>query len=320
MAKVVITGKIPQQAVEALQAVHDVDAWDTETPITRGEMLKRAAGADALVTLLTEKVDGELLDAAGPQLQVVANVAVGFNNIDVDACQQRNVVATNTPKVLTEATADTAFALLLNVTRRFGEGERVIRAQEPWQWGMFYMLGTGIQGKTLGIVGAGQIGIAMARRAVAFGMDIVYTDQNELPADVAAELGGARKATLDELLAESDVVSLHCPYMDATHHLLSTDQFAKMKNTAFVVNSARGPIIDEEALVKALDAGEIAGAGLDVFENEPTVHDGLLGRDNVYLLPHLGSATVETRTAMAMLAAENSLNVLAGKAPVTPIT
>lgn len=320
MAKVVITGKIPQQAVEALQAVHDVDAWDTETPITRGEMLKRAAGADALVTLLTEKVDGELLDAAGPQLQVVANVAVGFNNIDVDACQQRNVVATNTPKVLTEATADTAFALLLNVTRRFGEGERVIRAQEPWQWGMFYMLGTGIQGKTLGIVGAGQIGIAMARRAVAFGMDIVYTDQNELPADVAAELGGARKATLDELLAESDVVSLHCPYMDATHHLLSTDQFAKMKNTAFVVNSARGPIIDEEALVKALDAGEIAGAGLDVFENEPTVHDGLLGRDNVYLLPHLGSATVETRTAMAMLAAENTLNVLAGKAPVTPIT
>lgn len=320
VAKVVITGKIPQQAVEALQAVHDVDAWDTETPITRGEMLKRAAGADALVTLLTEKVDGELLDAAGPQLQVVANVAVGFNNIDVDACQQRNVVATNTPKVLTEATADTAFALLLNVTRRFGEGERVIRAQEPWQWGMFYMLGTGIQGKTLGIVGAGQIGIAMARRAVAFGMDIVYTDQNELPADVAAELGGARKATLDELLAESDVVSLHCPYMDATHHLLSTDQFAKMKNTAFVVNSARGPIIDEEALVKALDAGEIAGAGLDVFENEPTVHDGLLGRDNVYLLPHLGSATVETRTAMAMLAAENTLNVLAGKAPVTPIT
>lgn len=320
MAKVVITGKIPQEAVDALAAVHEVDAWPTETPITRQEMLKRVAGADALVTLLTEKVDGELLDAAGEQLQVVANVAVGFNNIDVDACKQRNVVATNTPKVLTEATADTAFALLLNVTRRFGEGERVIRAQQPWQWGMFYMLGTGIQGKTLGIVGAGQIGIAMARRAVAFGMDIVYTDQNELPADVAAQLGGARKLSLDELLAESDVVSLHCPYMEATHHLLSTEQFAAMKNTAFVVNSARGPIIDEEALVKALDAGDIAGAGLDVFEKEPTVHDGLLGRDNVYLLPHLGSATVETRTAMAVLAAENTLNVLAGKAPVTPIT
>lgn len=320
MAKVVVTGKIPESAVEALKAAHDVDAWDTTDQMSREELLQRVAGADALVTLLTEKVDDELLDAAGPQLKVVANVAVGFNNIDVAACQKRGITATNTPKVLTETTADTAFGLMLNVTRRFGEGERVIRSKTPWQWGMFYMLGMGLQGKTLGIVGMGQIGIAMARRAVAFGMSIVYSDQNELPAEVAESLGGAKKVSFEGLLATSDVVSLHCPYMEATHHMLSTDQFKAMKKSAYVVNSARGPIVDEDALVKALDAGEIAGAGLDVFEHEPTVHEGLLGRDDVYLLPHLGSATVETRQAMADLAAENTLAVLAGKAPVTPIT
>lgn len=320
MAKVVITGKIPESAVTALKAEHDVDAWDSLDQMSRPELLERVKGADALVTLLTEKVDGELLDAAGDQLQVVANVAVGFNNIDVAACAARNVTATNTPKVLTETTADTAFGLMLNVTRRFGEGERVIRSKTPWQWGMFYMLGMGLQGKTLGIVGMGQIGIAMAKRAVAFGMSIVYSDTNELPADVAAQLGGARKVEFKELLQTSDVVSLHCPYMDATHHLLGEDQFKLMKKTAYVVNSARGPIVDEDALVRALDAGEIAGAGLDVFEHEPKVHDGLLGRDDVYLLPHLGSATIETRTAMAELAAQNVLKVLGGETAVTPVT
>lgn len=320
MAKVVITGKIPESAVEMLKASHEVESWDTLDQISRADLLTRAKGADALVTLLTEKVDDELLEAAGEQLQVVANVAVGYNNIDVEACEKRGVVATNTPKVLTETTADTAFGLMLNVTRRFGEGERVIRNKTPWQWGMFYMLGMGLQGKTLGIIGMGQIGIAMAKRAVAFGMSIVYTDNNELPADVATQLGGARKVDFKELLETSDVVSLHCPYMDATHHLLGEDQFKLMKKTAYVVNSARGPIVDEDALVRALDAGEIAGAGLDVFEHEPKVHDGLLGRDDVYLLPHLGSATIETRTAMAELAAQNVLKVLGGEAAVTPVT
>lgn len=320
MALVVVTNRIPAEGLAALRAEHEVRAWEHEECIPRADCLALVEGADAVVTLLTERVDAELLDAAGPQLKVVANVAVGYNNIDVAACESRGVVATNTPRVLTEATADTAFALLLNVTRRFGEGERIIRSQTPWQWGMFYLLGTGIQGKTLGIVGMGQIGVAMARRARAFGMDVVYSDELALPDAVAAELGGARRVSFDELLTVSDVVTLHCPYLPATHHLMGAEQFAAMKPTAFVVNSARGPIIDEAALVEALRSGQIAGAGLDVFENEPAVHPGLLELDNVVMFPHLGSATVETRTAMAVLAAENVLNVLAGRPAVTAVT
>lgn len=318
--KVVITNKIPQSAVDALRAEHDVVFYhDADDCITRDACLEAVRGADAVVTLLTEKVDDEFLDACGGQLKVVANVAVGYNNIDVPACERRGVIATNTPKVLTETTADTAFGLMLMVTRRFGEGERVIRSRMPWQWGMFYLLGMGLQGKTLGIVGMGQIGIAMARRAKAFGMDVVYSDAYELAADVAGELG-ARKVELDELFETSDVVSLHCPLMDSTHHLVDVDALKRMKKTAYLINSARGPIVDEAALVAALEAGEIAGAGLDVFEAEPTVHEGLIDRDDVVLLPHLGSATVETRTAMAELAAQNVLDVLAGKPPVTPVT
>ena len=319
MARVVVTNRIPAEGLAALRAEHEVIAWEHEECISRAECLELVRGADGILTLLTEKVDAELLDAAGPQLKVVANVAVGYNNIDVPACEARGVVATNTPRVLTETTADTAFGLMLMVTRRFGEGERVIRSQTPWQWGMFYLLGMGLQGKTVGIVGMGQIGVAMARRAKAFGMSVVYADDYDPPA-AALEGLDARKVTLDELLRVSDVVSLHCPYLPSTHHLLSTEQFALMKRTAFVVNSARGPIIDEAALVAALESGQIAGAGLDVFENEPAVHPGLLSMENVVLLPHLGSATVETRTAMAELAAANCLNVLRGDAPITPVT
>ncbi|WP_168583137.1 2-hydroxyacid dehydrogenase [Gephyromycinifex aptenodytis] len=324
MAKVVVTNRIPQEGIEALQAEHDVTVWDHEECISREKCLELIAGADAVLTLLTEKVDDEFLDAAGEQLKVVANVAVGYNNIDVAACEKRGIVATNTPKVLTETTADTAFGLMLMVTRRFGEGERVIRSKTPWQWGMFYMLGMGLQGKTIGIVGAGQIGIAMARRAKVFGMEVIYTDAYEMDASVEQELG-AKKVELDELLSQADVVSLHCPLIPAgqegsTHHLIDAEALKKMKPTAYLVNSARGPIIDEAALVEALTSGQIAGAGLDVFENEPTVHEGLLDLDNVVLLPHLGSATVETRTAMAELAARNALAVLAGKTPETPVT
>ncbi|WP_040157872.1 2-hydroxyacid dehydrogenase [Mobilicoccus massiliensis] len=324
MAKVVITNRIPQEGVDLLEEHHEVTVWDHDECISRETCLELIRGADAILTLLTEKVDDEFLDAAGDQLKVVANVAVGYNNIDVAACEKRGVIATNTPKVLTETTADTAFGLMLMATRRFGEGERVIRSSTPWQWGMFYMLGMGLQGKTIGIVGAGQIGVAMARRAKAFGMDVIYTDAFEMAPEVAAELG-AKKVELDELLATADVVSLHCPLIPAgqegsTHHLIDADALAKMKKTAYLVNSARGPIVDEAALVEALKNGEIAGAGLDVFEDEPTVHEGLLELDNVVLLPHLGSATVETRTAMAELAARNALAVLAGEKPETPVT
>lgn len=281
-------------------------------------MLEFVRNADGLVTLLTERVDSELLDAAGPNLKVVANVAVGYNNIDVAACAERGVVATNTPGVLTEATADTAFALMLMATRRLGEGERVIRSGTPWQWGMFYLLGSGIQGKVLGIVGAGAIGIAMARRAKAFGMSVIYTGPAALAPEVEAELG-ARRVDFGELLRTSDVISLHCPYLPETHHLIGRPELAKMKPTAFLINSARGPIIDESALVEALRQRQIAGAGLDVFEFEPAVHEGLLDLDNVVLLPHLGSATIETRTAMAVLAADNAVAVLAGKPAITAV-
>jgi glyoxylate reductase len=252
-------------------------------------------------------------------LQAVCNVAVGYNNIDVAACRERGVIATNTPGVLTDATADIAMALILMSTRRLAEGERLIRSREPWQWGMFMMLGSGIQGARLGVVGMGQIGAALARRAKAFGMTIAYSNRKPCDAALAAELD-ATYVSMEELLATSDVVSLHCPYSPDTHHLISTPQLQAMKRTAFLVNTARGPVVDEAALVAALEAGEIAGAGLDVFENEPEVHAGLLDRDDVVLIPHLGSATVETRTAMATLAARNALGVLAGAGAVTPIT
>lgn len=317
--KIVVTGRIPQPGVDLLiEAGHHVIAWTDSEPITRTELLARVAGAHAIVSLLTERVDAELLDAAGPQLQVVSNVAVGHNNLDVAAIRSRGAVATNTPGVLTEATADIALALILMTTRRLGEGERLIRSGEPWQWGMFMMLGTGVQSKRLGIIGMGAIGAATARRAKACGMEIAYSNRREIHPDLAAELGAVR-LPLDDLLRTSDVVSVHCPYSPETHHLIGASQFAMMGNDAFFINTARGPIVDEAALVAALASGQIRGAGLDVFENEPVVHPGLLGRDDVVLIPHLGSATLETRTAMATMAARNTLAVLRNEPAITPI-
>ena len=311
MVKIVVTGKIPAGGLARLKADHDVLAWESEEAISRSELLQMVAGADAIVSLLTEKIDAELLTAAGSQLKSVSNVAVGYNNIDVPACKERGVLVTNTPGVLTEATADIAMALILMCTRRLGEGERVIRAQQPWQWGMFYMLGMGLQGRQLGIVGMGQIGLATARRAKAFGMNIAYTRRAPLESDVEKDLA-AKFMSMDELIESSDVLSIHCPYSPATHHLISENQLARMKPSAFLINTARGPIVDEQALVDALKAGKIAGAGLDVFEHEPKVNPGLLELDNAVLIPHLGSATVETRAAMADIAATNALAILAG--------
>lgn len=316
MSRVVVTGRVPEPAVETLKAEHDVDTHDDSAPISREALLAKVAGADALVTLLTEKVDAELLDAAGPQLKVVANVAVGYNNIDVAACAERGVIVTNTPDVLTESTADIAFGLILMATRRLGEGERVLRSQTPWTWGMFYMLGSGLQGKTLGVIGMGGIGAATARRAKAFGMQVAYSSRSACDSAVAEELGATR-LDFDELLSTCDVISVHCPYNDSTHHLIGAEQLALMKDTAYLINTARGPIVDEAALASALAEGKIAGAGLDVFEKEPAVHEGLLNLDNVAMVPHLGSATIETRTAMAQLAADNTVAVLAGKEALT---
>ncbi len=314
----VVTGRIPGAALDSLRGDHEVSAWDSTEQISRAELLRRVEGADAIVSLLTERIDGEVLDAAGEQLQVVANVAVGYNNIDVVACRERGVIVTNTPGVLTEATADIAMGLILMVTRRLGEGERIIRRREPWQWGMSYLLGSGLQGKTLGIIGLGGIGAATARRARAFGMRIVYSSRSAGAPRLVEELEATRME-LDELLTEADVVSVHCPYSNETHHLIGTEQLSRMKDTSYLINTARGPILDEAALATALTSSTIAGAGLDVFEREPAVHEGLLDLDNVVLVPHLGSATVETRTAMASLAADNALAVLRGQDPPTPV-
>jgi glyoxylate reductase len=292
-------------------------AWDRDEPIPDDVRNEQLATADAAVTLLTNKVDDSFLDAA-PHLRIVANVAVGFNNVDVAACASRGVVVTNTPGVLADATADLAMALILMVTRRLAEGERLIRSGEPWAWGMFMMLGSGIQGRQLGIIGMGGIGEALAARARAFGMQVVYHNRRPVAPEIAAHLD-AQRFELDDLLATSDVVSVNCPYNADTHHLIDAVALARMKSSAFLVNTARGPIVDEAALVEALRSGLIAGAALDVFENEPQVHSGLLDLDNAVLVPHLGSATVETRGAMAELAARNVVEVLAGRDPLTPV-
>jgi glyoxylate reductase len=318
VAKIVVTGKIPEVALEKLKKSHEVISWGEETPISRDELLKRVSGANVIVSLLTEKIDEEVLASAGNDLKAVCNVAVGYNNIDVAACKNKNVLVTNTPGVLTDATADIAMALILMTTRRLSEGERVIRNQDPWAWGMFYMLGSSIQNQTLGIVGMGQIGIATALRAKSFGMKIIYTRRNRLDEKIEKELS-AQYVSLDDLLQQSDIVSLHCPYSTETHHLISDAQLSKMKKTSYLINTARGPIVNEEALANALINKTIAGAGLDVYENEPKVNDKLLKLDNVVLLPHLGSATVETRTAMATTAANNALEILSGNKPLNPV-
>jgi glyoxylate reductase len=318
MARIFLSRPLPDPALEILQAAGEVWLSPHDRPLTTDELHAGIAGVDAAVTLLHDRVDDAFLDAAGPGLRVVANVAVGYDNIDVAACSRRGVICTNTPGVLVEATADIAIALILMATRRLGEAERVIRARQEWTWSMFYMLGMGLQEKTLGIVGLGKIGTATARRARAFGMRVVYSGRRAADPALAAELE-AERLELDELLATADVVSVHCPLSDETRHLIDARRLGLMKPTAYLVNTARGPIVDEAALADALRSGTIAGAGLDVFEREPAVEPALLDLENVVLIPHLGSATIETRTAMGVLAARNAAAVLRGDPPLTPI-
>ncbi len=291
------------EAMRALDGQCEVDLYvGPPEAMPRDEFLKRAKGKDGLLTMLSERVDAELLDAAGPQLKIVANHAVGYDNVDVPECTRRGVLVANTPDVLTEATADLAWALILACLRRIAEGDRFLRTQTPWIWGPRMMLGHELYGKTLGIVGYGRIGQATARRAEGFGMRVIHNSRS----------GGV---PFDTLIAESDVVSIHAPLTPQTKHLFNAETFAKMKPTAVLVNTARGPLVDEAALARALRAGEIFAAGLDVFEREPQVEKSLLDLDNVTLVPHLGSATVQTRAAMGLFAVENLLNGVAGHRP-----
>ena len=318
MARVLVTARLPGDSTERLAAHHDLTYRDVDAPMPRDELLVRVAGVDAVVAVLVDRVDAELLDAGGSQLRVVANVAVGYDNVDLAACAERGVVLTNTPGVLTDATADLAMALVLMTTRGLGAAERRVRTGEPWGWSLTGHLGTSLRGRTLGIVGPGAIGLATARRAKAFGMEILLAGRSE-PDPRAVEGLGAFVVGLLEVLRASDVVSLHCPLTAETRHLIAADELRAMKRTAHLVNTSRGPVVDEGALVAALESGEIAGAGLDVYEEEPRVHPGLLQREDVVLLPHVGSATLETRSAMADLAVDNVLAVLAGQEPLTPV-
>ena len=312
MPKIVVTRSLPASALDALRD-SGADVWVSpeDRALSAEELHEAVRGADAVVAMLHDRIDDALLEAAGEQLRVVANVAVGYDNVDLDAARRHGVTITNTPGVLTDATADLAIALLLAVTRRLGEGERLIRAREPWAWAIDFMLGSGLRGKTLGIVGYGAIGRATAARARAFGLEVIYTKRRPGPDPGRVELG--------ELLERSHFVSLHCPLTDETHHLIDADAFARMRADAYLVNTARGPIVDEGALLEALTQKKIAGAALDVFEREPEVHPDLVGLGNAVLVPHLGSATVETRTAMAELAAANAIAVLAGHDVPTPV-
>jgi glyoxylate reductase len=298
-----------------LEEQFDVDYWTAEDRPSREEFLKHVAGTDALVCLLTEKIDDEMLDVAGPNLRIVANVAVGYDNIDVPACTKRNVVVSNTPGVLDETTADFAWTLLMAVARRLVEADQMARSGAWKKWNLDQLCGTDIWGKTLGIIGFGRIGRAVARRASGFRMRVIYNSTTRAPIEIEKELN-AEFMTRDAVFEQADFVSLHVPLNSATRGLLGPAELAKMKRSAFLINTTRGPVVQEAALVDALERGLIAGAALDVFEREPIIPDGLR-RDNVVLAPHLGSASIETRTKMAMIAAENAVSLFAGQRPPT---
>jgi len=293
----------------------DVEYWNGNERPPRAEVLQRVAGKDALICLLTEKIDRELLDAAGPNLRIAANVAVGYDNIDVPACTERKVAVTNTPGVLDETTADFTWTLLMAVARRLVEADRLARSGEWRQWNLDQLCGTDIWGKTLGIIGFGRIGRAVARRAAGFRMRVIYNSTTRAPAEIERELS-AEFMERDRVLAEADFLSLHVPLRENTRGLIGPGELAKMKRTSFLINTTRGPVVQEAALVAALEQGTIAGAALDVFEREPLISDGLR-RDNVVLAPHLGSASIETRTRMAMIAVENTIALFSGEQPPT---
>ncbi len=310
----------PPEGVRRLLADQPWEVTWSDTPAgqPREELLRDVAGCDGVITLLTDRVDEELLTAAGPQLRVVANDAVGHDNIDLAAVRRHGAVATNTPGVLDEATADIAFALILTTARRVVEADRFVRSGEPWQWRTDLFVGLDLSGgATLGIVGLGRIGLAVARRAEAFGLEVVATPTRTNAAE--AERRGIALLPLAEVLTRSDVVSLHCPLTPDTRHLIGADELALLGPDGILVNTARGPVVDEAALVTALTDGTLGAAGLDVYEDEPRVSPALLDLPNVVLLPHIGSAGRRTREQMAALAIANVRAVLAGAEPPSPI-
>ncbi len=304
MPNVYLARRVMPRVVSELESSFDLTVHDAESPPARDELLVASAGMDGLLVMPGDPVDDELLDAAGAQLRVVANHAVGYDNVDLEAVTRRGVVVTNTPGVLTHATAELTMTLILDLVRRVTEGDRFLRRGTPWVWSPTFMLGSGLAGRTLGIVGLGRIGREVSCLAEAFDMRVVYSSRRPV-ADVPYD-----RIELDELLAQADVVSLHCPLTPETRHLIGAAALGAMKTSAVLVNTTRGPVVDEAALAEALREGVIAGAALDVYEREPEVHPGLLALENVVLAPHFGSATAETREAMGMLCVEGLRAVL----------
>ena len=303
---ILVTRTLPSSVMMRLEAACEVDRVEGPGAITHDELMARIDGRHALLSMVTDVVDQSVIEA-GTALRVIANVAVGYNNIDVVAARERGIIVTNTPDVLTEATADFTLALIRAVTRRLGEGERMLRRNDWSGWAFDQLLGMQLGGRQLGVVGFGRIGKAVAARASAFGMTVAHSSRS------------GDGIPLDRLLSTSDVVSLHVPLTPETHHLIGQAEFARMKRSAYLINTTRGPVVDEAALAWALGNRLIAGAALDVYEREPDVHSDLLSFENVVLAPHLGSATAETRTAMANLAASNIIAVLGGEPPLTPV-
>ena len=313
MAKVFVTRKLPGKALDKLAEEHDVEIYQEDHPIPKAELIEAVKDAEVLICLLTDTIDKEVINA-GKKLKVIANYAVGYNNVHVDWATLKDVGVLNTPGVLTDASADFAFALLMAASRRVCEADRYLRHNTWDGWAPMQFLGPQITGKTLGLVGMGRIGQVVAKRAQGFEMKILYTNRQQIDMSIERRLG-ATFVELDELLEKSDFVSLHCPLTPETHHLIGKSAFEKMKSTAILINTSRGPVVDESALVEALKNGEIFGAGLDVFENEPDIHPELKTLENVIMAPHIGSASLETREGMVNILVTGIQRFLRGNPP-----
>ncbi|MFN4191158.1 MAG: glyoxylate reductase [Pseudothermotoga sp.] len=312
--RVFVTSKIPEEGLKILYDNFHVEVSDYDGLIPKKMLLEKVKGIDALLCLLADVIDKEVMEAAGPRLKIIANYAVGYNNIDVEEATKRGIMVTNTPGVLTETTADLTWALMMAVARRIVEGDKFVRTGKFRGWEPMLLLGTDLYGATLGVVGFGRIGQAVARRAIGFKMKVLYYSRSRVSDEVEKELN-ATYVDLDTLLKESDFITLHLPLTKQTHHLIGEDQFKLMKKGAYLINTARGPIVDEKALVKALKEKWIRGAALDVFENEPQIEPELLELENVVLAPHIGSASHTTRIRMSIMAAENIVKALKGEIP-----
>ncbi len=315
--KIFISANIPEAGIKMLREKgYTVAIYDGSAPITKAAIKKQLVDADALIPLLSDTIDEEIIEAA-PKLKIIANYAVGYNNINLGAARKRGIIVSNTPDILTPATADLTWALLLSVSKRIPEADRFMRAGRFTGWGPKLMLGGDVTGKTLGIIGAGRIGRAVAKRAAGFDMRVVYFSRSRN--EEIEQNSDAFFMPLNTLLEEADFISIHCPLTEETHHLINEDRMKQIKKGAYLINTARGPVVDEAALIEALKSGRLAGAGLDVYEFEPKVSAALLEMEQVVLLPHIGSGTTETRAEMSRICARNIIEVFEGRKAVTPV-